>query len=81
MCEICGHRVCPAACPNGKRPPEFECANCGDEVFDYEAEEILEDGTCICETCAAFVDDEVLDMVRIRHQVPLTRQIRRWAGQ
>lgn len=79
MCEICGQRYCPAACPSAVRPPEFECAVCGDEFFETEVDEMLDDDTCICFICAQCEDADVIDEAREAHRVPLAEQFRRWA--
>lgn len=77
MCDICGFRHCPAACPSHVER-EYVCANCDDDVYEYEVAEMLSDGKCICKVCAAFVDDTELDTVRVEHTLPLIQQIREW---
>ena len=76
MCDICLQRVCPAACPSHVER-EFVCANCDEDVYEYEVAELLDDGTCLCSKCVAFVEDTVLDAVRVKHSRPLIEQIKR----
>lgn len=77
MCDICLRHPCPAACPN-HHESSFECANCGEETYEYEVSEILDDGKVICETCAAFVAERRLDRVRERHTRSTEQILRAW---
>lgn len=77
MCDICLQRVCPAACPSHVER-EFVCANCDEDVYEHEVAEVLDDGTCLCKECVAFVEDAVLDAVRVEHVRPLIERIREW---
>lgn len=78
MCDICGHWHCPAACPSHVER-EFVCANCDGDVYEYDVAEVLDDGTCLCAECVAFVEDTVLDAVRVKHTLSPIEQIkRRW---
>ena len=78
MCEICGHRHCPAACP-GCVEMMIECACCGDEVYLHEVDEVLDDDRVICTDCVRYGDPDKVEAVRQAHTLPLIEQIRRWA--
>lgn len=78
MCEICGYRHCPAACP-GNNDAMVECACCGDDVYLFEVDEILDDDLVICTDCVRTRDPAEIDEVRQAHTLPLVMQFRRWA--
>ncbi|MBQ8401528.1 MAG: hypothetical protein IJX14_06315 [Clostridia bacterium] len=78
MCDICGYRHCPAACP-GNDDAMVECAVCGEDVYRYEVDEILDDERVICVDCARYGDMDRVQAVREAHTLPLIQQIRRWA--
>lgn len=78
MCDICGHRHCPAACP-GNDDAMVECAVCGHEVYLHEVDEVLSDDLVICTDCVRTRDPEEVEAVREAHTLPLIEQIRRWA--
>ena len=79
MCDICGMGICPSACPSAIGDMEFRCAVCGEDYFEREADEFLDDGKIICWICAKCEDPEVIDAAREQHRVPVIEQIkRRW---
>lgn len=78
MCEICGQFTCPSACPSAIGEMEYECAVCGDDYFEREADEFLDDGKIICFICARCEDPEVIDEAREAHRLEPKEQIRAW---
>ena len=78
MCDICGWKICPAACP-GNRDITVECACCREDVYLHEIAEVLDDDKILCTECVQFGDPAKVERVRQRHSLPLIEQIRRWA--
>lgn len=54
MCKICGHSICPGACPNADEPRVFgKCINCGDTIYEGDEYYLLDNNhnEYWCEQC------------------------------